>query len=119
MAKITGLDSVSFFVRNYAQTVDFYADKLGFVVDERSERAAVLRSGEFRILVHVGEGGAAPPGLAMHLHLQVDDVDGFYRGLRERGVDVSEPPEDRPWGLRTFHARDLNGYDWEFVQPIG
>ena len=54
----------------------------------------------------------------MHLHLWVDDVDGYYRQLVERGVYAAEAPQDRPWGLRTFHVQDPNGYEWELTQKI-
>lgn len=119
MATITGLNSASIFVRDYEATVAFYVDQLGFAVEERSERASMLRAGDFRLLVHVGGPAAAPPDLPMHLHLSVDDVDGYYRRLIDRGVEVPEPPQDRPWGLRTFHMHDPNGFEWEFTQEIG
>ncbi|MCH7717987.1 MAG: VOC family protein [Chloroflexi bacterium] len=118
MATITGLNSASIFVADYDGTVDFYVSKLGFVAEEQSERASMLRAGDFRLLVHVDGPPAAPPGLAMHLHLSVDDVDAYHRLLVERGVEVPEAPQDRPWGLRTFHVNDPNGYEWEFTQEI-
>ena len=118
MATITGLNSASIFVQEYDATVDFYAGKLGFTVEERTERATMLRAGDFRLLVHVGGPPAAPPDLAMHMHLWVDDVDAYHRQLVERGVDVAEAPQNRPWGLRTFHVKDPNGYEWEFTQEI-
>ena len=45
----------------------------------------------------------------------VDGVDGMYDQLRNAGVDV-DAPEDHPWGLRTFHVHDPNGYEWELVE---
>jgi len=117
MATITGLNSASIFVRDYEATVAFYTEQLGFAVEEQSERATMLCAGDFRLLVHVG-GAEAPPDLRMHLHLTVDDVDGFYRQLVDREVEISHEPEDRPWGLRTFQVTDPNGYDWELTQPI-
>lgn len=118
MATITGLHSASIFVENYEGTVEFYTQKLGFTVEEQSQRASVLRAGDFRLLVHVDGPAAAPPDLAMHLHLWVDDVDGYYQQLLKRGVDLAEAPQDRPWGMRTFHIEDPNGYEWELMQEI-
>ncbi len=105
-------------MQDYEATVDFYIDALGFEVEERSERSAMLRAGTFRLLLHVGGPPSAPADLAMHLHLDVDDVDGYHRHLVERGVNVSGPPQDQPWGLRTFDIHDPNGYEWEFTQAI-
>ncbi len=111
MATITGLNSASIFVEDYRGTVDFYIDKLGFVVEEQSERATMVRAGEFRLLVHAGGPPSAPPDFGMHLHLWVNDVDGYYDQLVNRGVRVQEAPQDRPWGLRTFQVKDPNGYE--------
>ena len=108
MAKITGLNSASIFVADLPGTVDFYVSKLGFTAEEQSERATMLQAGDFRLLVHVGGPASAPAELAMHLHLWVDGVDDLYRQLRDGGVDVDEP-QDRPWGLRTFHVHEQNG----------
>ena len=118
MATITGLNSTSIFVKDYDGTVDFYVNKLGFGVEERTERASMLRAGGFRLLVHRDGPPAAPPDLALHLHLWVDDVDAYYRQLIERGVEVPDSPQNRPWGLRTFHIRDPSGYEWEFTQKL-
>ena len=117
MTKITGLNSASIFVEDAAGTVDFYVSKLGFTAEEQSERATMLQAGDFRLLVHVGGPPSAPDDLAMHFHLWVDGVDEMYKQLHEAGVDV-DAPEDRPWGLRTFHVRDPNGYEWELVEEI-
>ena len=118
MATITGLNAASIFVDDYDGTVDFYVNKLGFALEEGTEHASMLRAGDFRLLVHMEGPPAAPPDLAFHLHLWVDDIDADYRQLLERGVAVLEAPQDRPWGLRTFHVKDPNGYDWEFTQEI-
>jgi predicted enzyme related to lactoylglutathione lyase len=43
------------------------------------------------------------------LWLQVRDVDAVGRELEEAGVDIVEPPTDKPWGLREMHIRDPDG----------
>jgi uncharacterized glyoxalase superfamily protein PhnB len=32
------------------------------------------------------------------------------------GIDV-KPPEDKPYGVRTFGVTDPDGYEWGFMQP--
>jgi lactoylglutathione lyase len=49
----------------------------------------------------------------------VDDVDAAYEELRARGAEFINPPEDRPWGLRTAHFNDPEGNGWEIHTPIG
>jgi len=50
------------------------------------------------------------------LWLQVRDVDAVGRGLEEAGVDIIEPPTDKPWGLREMQARDPDGLSIMIVE---
>lgn len=51
------------------------------------------------------------------------DVDALYRfmndssSISKRSIIESEPA-DAPWGERYFHARDPDGYQLSFAQPI-
>jgi uncharacterized glyoxalase superfamily protein PhnB len=43
------------------------------------------------------------------LWLQVRDVDAVGAELEEAGMDIIEPPTDKPWGLREMQVRDPDG----------
>jgi uncharacterized glyoxalase superfamily protein PhnB len=43
------------------------------------------------------------------LWLQVRDVDAVGQELEEAGVDITELPTDKPWGLREMQVRDPDG----------
>jgi predicted enzyme related to lactoylglutathione lyase len=43
------------------------------------------------------------------LWLQVRDVNEVRHELEEAGVEVREPPTDKPWGLREMQLRDPDG----------
>jgi uncharacterized glyoxalase superfamily protein PhnB len=43
------------------------------------------------------------------LWLQVRDVDAVGHELEEAGVDISELPTDKPWGLREMQMQDPDG----------
>ncbi len=76
---------------------EFYADKLGFVVDVDH------RAGEnFRVVQLTPPGSAASisigtgitsvaPGTYQGMHLVVDDIEAARKELVDRGVEVSEP----------------------------
>ncbi len=51
----------------------------------------------------------ATDGRGFWLNLDVADADAEYTRLRALGVEISEPPQDRPWGERSFEVRDPNG----------
>lgn len=38
--------------------------------------------------------------------MQVRDVDALRRELEDSGVDIVEPPADKPWGLRETQVQD-------------
>lgn len=38
-----------------------------------------------------------------------EDVDASYRELKSLGANIVEPLEKKPWGLRQFTVKDLDG----------
>lgn len=62
-----------------------------------------------------GESAAHTDG-KLELWIQVRDVDGVHRELAGRGVDVLEPPVDKPWGLREMRVADPDGVHLVIVQ---
>jgi uncharacterized glyoxalase superfamily protein PhnB len=39
-----------------------------------------------------------------------ENVDATYAEFKERGADIIEDIEDKPWNIRQFTVRDLNGH---------
>ena len=64
------------------------------------------------------KGSPSAPGPAGEIVLVVDDVDAFAEALRDRGVQLLSEPADRPWGHRTLHVADPDGFVVEFAQEI-
>jgi predicted enzyme related to lactoylglutathione lyase len=50
------------------------------------------------------------------LWLQVGDIDAVGDELEEAGVDIIEPPTDKPWGLREMQIRDPDGLSIVIVE---
>jgi len=48
----------------------------------------------------------------------VDDADEEAQRLRGLGVEILAGPVDRPWGHRTLHLRDPDGFVVELAQEI-
>jgi uncharacterized glyoxalase superfamily protein PhnB len=38
-----------------------------------------------------------------------EDIDASYQELKSLGADIVEPLEKKPWGLRQFTVKDLDG----------
>lgn len=63
-------------------------------------------------------GQAVRPGPAAEIVLVVDDVDAQVHRLADQGVTVLSGPADRPWGHRTVHLADPDGFVVELAQEI-
>lgn len=92
----------------------FYRDVLGFTSDFGDEAYAVVWRGNSAI--HFTRDTQAPSGV--HLFQWVRDVDAYYAEVLGRGATVTSQPADRPYGIREFGVRDLNGVGIVFGQDI-
>jgi uncharacterized glyoxalase superfamily protein PhnB len=103
------------------RTIVFYTEVLGFTCDSVSEDwgwaalscdgVAVMLSG-----LNAHEGDLAP-AFTGSLYLRTDDVDGFWRRLKDR-ARVCYPIADFEYGMREFAIYDNNGYLLQFGQEI-
>jgi PhnB protein len=57
-------------------------------------------------------------GLTVLIHVYVDDVDAHYAKAKASGAVIVAEPEDKPYGDRTYAAKDLEGHQWHFAQHI-
>jgi predicted enzyme related to lactoylglutathione lyase len=93
---------------DFGRSFRFYAETLGLHIYRE------WRSGSTRGVVFFLGGGFLELSGASHvkssenisLWLQVRDVDAVGRELEDAGVEVIEPPTDKPWGLREMWVKD-------------
>jgi uncharacterized glyoxalase superfamily protein PhnB len=58
------------------------------------------------------------PLTTSELVVSVDDVDSHCERARAEGADIEYGPDDQPYGVREYGARDLEGRRWAFVTPL-
>jgi catechol 2,3-dioxygenase-like lactoylglutathione lyase family enzyme len=88
--------------------VDFYTTKLGFVLAFTDGDPPIFAGVNLdQVQIFLKQGTSAPQGGSVYF--VVDDADGLYELQRASGVEIDSPPSDRPWGLREFTVRDLDG----------
>src|SRR6187200_716062 len=107
-------------VHDQDEALAFYTDKLGFEVRAdvtlpemgfrwltvgppgQEDISIVLMPVMVRLLDAEGADvlrGAIARGLAGTIFLTTDDCRAAYEELKARGVEFSEPPEERPYGI--------------------
>ncbi len=63
----------------------------------------------------------APNGEALatsRVHMHVHEIEEHYQRALTEGATIVQGLQDRFWGLRSYHALDLEGYRWSFCQRI-
>ena len=116
---------VILYVRDLDVSVAFYQDVVELPFKLRDAGYAEFVTGEtrFGLLEHTRasalirreptQGG--PAGEVLFL---VHDVDAEAERLRGLGVEFLSGPVDRPWGHRTLHLLDPDGFVVELAQKI-
>lgn len=123
------LDYTVLIVEDLDRSLGFYVDRLGLTVSHRAEAYAQLFTGTTRLAFYTRSAmeatlgqPLAPPSSnapAFELGFKVEDVDAAFADLVEQGAPAAAEPRDRPWGQRTAHVRDPDGYLIELVQDTG
>ncbi len=106
-------------ITRYARSKAFYLDQLGFELEweHRFEPhfpvfMSVVRDG-MRLYLTEHTGDCQVGGL---VHFVIQDVDAWHRGFQDRGVRVSEAPND-DLGFRNMTVSDPDGNQLRFMEP--
>lgn len=100
-------------VADLPAAVEFYTTRLGFIHAfswGEPPTMAGVNIGETQIFLETGT--PAPQGCS--LYFVVGNADELYEFHRANDVQVIEVPGDRPWELRDYTVRDLDGYALTF-----
>jgi catechol 2,3-dioxygenase-like lactoylglutathione lyase family enzyme len=91
----------------------FYTEKLGFKLGFTwgdPPTMAGVNLGQVQIFLE--QGTPNPKGCSVYF--VIDDADELYEFQRDNGVEIVDPPADRPYGLRDYRVQDLYGYQLSF-----
>ena len=110
---IRNLDYVILLCKNIETMRDFYRDVLGFKidVDEYADEWVQYRVGSGLLCLRPhgrGYDGSAAQGASVQLsfRLSPEGVNAAYHELREKSVEILEPPTDQDFGHRTLYFKD-------------
>ena len=101
-------------VRDLGASTRYYKEVLGFSQDPiAAEGWSFLTRDNFKVML--GECPDEKPASELGDHSyfaywNIDGVDQFYQEIAARGALVTSEPTDKPWGLREFGLRTLDGH---------
>jgi uncharacterized glyoxalase superfamily protein PhnB len=99
--------------------VEYYTRVLGFDRDflwQDPPTHGAVRRGKFQIQLSLNPE-LARRATGTEYFLFVTGVDEFHSSHVANGADIIFPIENKPWGLREYTVRDLNGYELRFAGP--
>jgi len=127
-------------VRDVAETVKFYTEKLGFqlgmlvpegektiearLVSGKKYAYAMVRRGEVFVMFMLKDAyeedlpalRGVTIGASLSLYFDVDHLDGLYASFKEKGVEIVKDLSSTWYGMREFYIRDCNGYILGFAE---
>jgi lactoylglutathione lyase len=112
------------FVSDLTASIAFYRDVLGLPFKFEEAGYAEFATEETRFALYERRraewltAGPVVPGPAAEVVIVVDDVDARAERLTARGARVLSGPANRPWGHRTLHLADPDGFVVELAQEI-
>ena len=124
-ALMDALGYVVLYVRHLETSVAFYREvvELTFRLRESGYAEFGTRGTKFALFERARLPGligreAAEGGPGGEVVFLVDDADEEAQRLRGLGVEILAGPVDRPWGHRTLHLLDPDGFVVELAQEI-
>jgi catechol 2,3-dioxygenase-like lactoylglutathione lyase family enzyme len=101
------------YVADVAASVDFYEKRLGFwTAFNEGDGFAGVNLGDVQIFLERHAPGTGA------VYFVVSDTDTLYDYHRANGVEIVQEIGDRPYGLRDYTVRDLNGYSLTFGRRL-
>jgi len=111
--KIEKISAVTLKVSDMERSVQFYRDTLGLEARYTNPHFSSFNVGESILNLELG----TPVTAWGRIIFYVDDVDGYWRYFKEKGLEP-ENPRDAQWGERYFHLNDPDGHELSFAKPI-
>lgn len=106
---------------NMAESVAFYTEILGFVLDEYSEEWNWASLSKDLVGIMLTKPNAhtkvEKTGFSGSFYFNVNNVDELWEHLKSK-ARICYEPEDFPWEMREFAVYDNNGYILQFGQNL-
>lgn len=108
-------------VLDLKKSTDYYTSVLGLSIDFEVPGWSFLSRGSFRVMLGECTDAIAPGELGDHSYygyITVADADALYAEYQQAGVQVTQSLASKPWGMREFGIRTLDGHRLMFGQEL-
>ena len=108
-------------VDNYAESVGYFIDKLGFTLQFQVDGWSFLYLDTFYLMVGDCKGEMLARETASHsyfAYVNCVGIDDLYETYRRNGVIFTQKISNKPWGLREFGVATPEGHRIMFGQEI-
>ena len=108
-------------VPDLARSTDYYTSVLGLRIDFEAPGWSFLSRGRFRVML--GECTDATPLADLGDHswygyVTVSDASALFAEYQRAGVEFTQQLSDKPWGMREFGIRTIDGHRLMFGQEL-
>ena len=100
-------------VHDARRSAEFYVRMLGFEIVAEPEGWVFVAKDHCLIMLGECPDDLPPSELGCHnyfAYLRVSDADQYYNDLRAKGADILSAIEDKPWKMREFSLRTVDGH---------
>ena len=102
-------------VSDLSAAIAFYVEKLGFTVAFTwGEPATFAGMNLGKVQMFLQHGAPTPSADTAAAYFLVGDANALHEFHRANGVDIAVAIDDRPYGIRDYSVRDLDGYYLSF-----
>ena len=108
-------------VPDLARSTEYYASTLGLAIDFTAPGWTFLSRGDFRVMLGECTDAIPPADLGDHNwygYVTVSDAAALFADYRDAGVEFTQPLADKPWRMREFGIRTIDGHRIMFGQEL-
>ena len=108
-------------VLDLAKSTAYYTSVLGLRMDFEAPGWSFLSRGRFRVMLGECTDATPPAGLGDHSwygYVTVTDAAALFAEYQRTGVEFTQHLSDKPWGMREFGLRTIDGHRLMFGQEL-
>lgn len=108
-------------VLDLARSTDYYTSVLGLSIDFTVPGWTFLSRGCFRVMLGECKDAIPPAQLGDHSwygYVTISDATALCIEYRAKGAEFTQELADKPWGMREFGIRTIDGHRIMFGQEL-